>query len=176
MKIRRSARTIIATLLLLSIFTIFSAWHNKAPGNLSDLDQQALIKNLTLENHGLLLFIENLDRGKSTPGFYVVGPDSHQAWPKRLSRASYSDPLAGLGRAASGEMLIRYRSVEDFLVIMKETETQTQGDLNALTFQGFRTIPEPSLSISYRLLFSLVIGAVGLMVVILNNRKKSRAQ
>ena len=176
MKIRRSARTIIATLLLLSIFTLFTAWHNKTPGKLSDRDQQALIKNLTLKNPGLLLFIEKLDHGKTPRGFYVVGADSQHTWPKRLSRASYSDPLAGLGRVASGEMLIRYRSVEDFLVIMKETETQTQGDLNALTFQGFRTIPEPSLSISYRLLFSLVIGAVGLMVVILNNRKKSRAQ
>ncbi|MBC8191599.1 MAG: hypothetical protein ISR87_03865 [Candidatus Marinimicrobia bacterium] len=176
MKIRRSAHTIVATLLLLTVFTLFTVVHNKAPGTLSDEDQQVLIQELGLKNPELLVLIENLILGKSTSGFYAIGPAPQHAWPTSIFRASYSDPLAGLGRVSPGEVLIRYRSIEDFLFIMDEAETQTPGRLKALIFQGYGTIPEPSLSISYRLLFSLVIGAVGLMVVILNNRKKSRAQ
>lgn len=174
MKIRRSARTIIATLLLLNVFTLFTAWHNQAPGSLSSQDQQELIKELGLKNPGLLWLIKNMNYGKGSSGFYAIGTASPNAWPKRIYRASYSDPLAGLGRAIPGQELIRYRSTEDFLFILNEAEIQTPGSLDAMVFQDFRTIPEPALALSFRLVISLLLGVVGLMVVNFYNRKKLR--
>ncbi|NQV41188.1 MAG: hypothetical protein HQ506_02440 [Candidatus Marinimicrobia bacterium] len=172
MKIRRSARTIIATVLLLTAFTSFTVWHNKAPGKLSEQAQQVSIAELGFKNPGLNLLTDNLNSVNSALGFYVIGPDPQNAWPTCLYRASYSDPLAGFRRVSSGEVLIRYRSIEDFLFIVNEAERKTPGALSGLTFHGFRTIPEPSLSISYRLFFSLIIGGVGVMMVKFYNRTK----
>ena len=171
MKIRRTARTIIATVLLLTVFTSFTVWHNRAPGNLSEQDHQKSIEELGLKTPGLMPLMENLDSMNITLGFYVIGQASENAWPTSLYRASYADPLAGFRRASSAEVLIRYRSLEDFLLILNEAETQTPGLLSGLKVQSFRAIPEPSFAISLRLLLSLIIGWIGLMVVKLYNRK-----
>ncbi|NQT64125.1 MAG: hypothetical protein HQ556_14290 [Candidatus Marinimicrobia bacterium] len=165
MKIRRSARTILAILLLLTVFTSFTVWHNKAPGNLSEQDQQVLIKKLTLKNPGLLFFVENLNHEDSTLAFYAIGPAPEYVWPQRLYRASYSDPLARQSQPAGTEVLIRYRSIEDFLFLLHEAEKQAPGTLTTVNFEDYQAISEPPLTISFRLLVSLFVGITGLIVI-----------
>jgi hypothetical protein len=177
MKIRRSARTIIATLLLLSVFTLFTVWHNKAPGKLSGPEQIVLIKKLNMSNPELMSFVEKVNMApKKAPGFYLIGPSGQPAWPTATSRASYVDPMAGLGRTPPGYVLIRYRSIEDFLHILDEQETLVPGALSGLTFSECRTIPEPPLAISFRLIVSLLIGGAGLMGVKFFQRKKFKTR
>ncbi len=172
MKIRRSARTIIATLLLLTVFTSFTVWHNKAPAKLSVQARKTSMAALDIKSPGLMLLMENVNSGHSDLGFYIIGPAVQNAWPTCLYKASYKDPLAGFRRVSPAEVLIRYRSLEDFLFILNEAETHTPGLLSDLKVQNFRAIPEPPLAISLRLLLSLIIGWIGLMMVKFYNRKK----
>ncbi|MBT4035540.1 MAG: hypothetical protein HOB84_02020 [Candidatus Marinimicrobia bacterium] len=170
MKIRRSARTILVTLLILSVFTFITVWHNKAPGTLSEQDKQALIKDLAQKNPGLSLFLENMMQGNDITSFYAVGKSSTHPWPESISRASYSDPLARQAQSSGTEILIRYRSSEDFLFILQEAEKRTPGTLAALNYDDYQAIPEPALTISFRLLVSLLVGVSGLILIRYFNR------
>ncbi|MBC8374522.1 MAG: hypothetical protein H8E26_00680 [FCB group bacterium] len=171
MKIRRSARTILAILLLLSVFTLLTAWHNKAPGTLSNHDRQVLIKALTLKNHGLSLFLENMKLGRDNHGFYAVSNSDKHPWPANLWRASYHDPIVRSTLTPDAELCIRYRSVEDFLLILDKVESQTPGILNDFNFQNYQIIPEAPITFSLRLLLSIFTGVVGLVIVRSINRK-----
>jgi len=170
MKIRRSARTILTTLLLISLFTSLTVWHNKAPHSLSQQAQQSLSQELGQINHGLTIFLEPIAKQDDVTSFYAMGTSVLPAWPTSVFRASYSDPLARLNQTPSIKTLIRYRSVEDFLVILSQVEQQVPGTLRSLDFQNYKAILEPSVIISFRLLFSLLVGVCGLIAIRLYNR------
>lgn len=172
MKIRRSARTILATLLVLAVFTSLTAWHNKTSPRLSDPETQDLIKQLSHKNPKLPAFINTMKRWDKAHSFYVMGTDSQNTWPGDIFRACYSDPLAAwsmaykLPKSGSAKIdLIRYRSVEDFLVILNEAEAHVPGILSTFNFQQYLAIPEPSFVLSLRLLLSIIAGVLGLILV-----------
>jgi len=171
-KIRRSARTILATLLVLSVFILLTVWHNRAPGQLTEPEKKTLVKQLSFKNPKLLLFMKAMKNWDKTQGFYVMGAPRQPSWPVKLSRASYSDPLAAWSMASSlkiptsGKLeLVRYRSVEDFLTTLNETEEQNPGTLITLNFRLDQAIQEPPIVLSLRLLFFIVVGVAGLIVV-----------
>ena len=177
MKIRRSARTILATLLVLTVFTSLTAWHNQTSQQLSDLEKQDLIKQLNLKNPKLLHFIKAMPSGIKTQSFYVMGTNQQNTWPVNLTRACYADPLAAWSMTDKGQtprsdkhQLIRYRSVEDFLITLNQAEVKTPGTLRALTFSQYQALPEPPLAISFRLLISLIVGVSGLLLLRFINR------
>jgi hypothetical protein len=66
--------------------------------------------------------------------------------------------------------LIRYRSVEDFLFTLNEAETYSPGALISLKFRQYQAIPEPAFVLSLRLLFSIIAGVLGLILVKYFNR------
>ncbi len=171
MKIRRSARTILATLSILSVFTLVTIWHNKSPETISKQDKQVLIKELSLEAPDLLPFLGDLDLSEEPPGFYMMGKKSHAPMPESILQASYSDPLACSAQPHGTDVLIRYRSIEDFLILVKEMEEQSPGVLATIDFQNYQIIPEPAVALSFRLLFSFGLAVVGLMIVHSINRK-----
>ena len=170
MKIRRSARTILATLLLLSLFTSLTVWHNKAPHSLSQQEQQSLSQELGQINHDLTVFLEPIEKQGDVTSFYVMGKSVLPVWPTSVFRASYSDPLARLSQTPTIKTLIRYRSAEDFLVILNQVEQQVPGTVRSLDFQNYKAIPEPGMIISFRLLFSLLVGVCGLIAIRFYNR------
>lgn len=177
MKIRRSARSILASLLLLSVFTSITVWHNKAPGNLSEQEKQHLLQQLSLKNPNLALFIDQKRLMDDPHGFYAIGVGNENVLPLNVFRASYSDPLAAwsmkaqLPNPGSHKIeLTRYRSIEDFLIILDNTEQYIPGRLATLEFSRYHAVSEPSLAISLRLLLSITIGAIGLLLVRYFNR------
>ena len=170
MKIRRSARTILGALSLLSVFTILTVWHNKVPGTLSETDKQVLIKKLTLKNQGLALFLKNMQVGLDNPGFYAVCSSDKPLWPANLWRASYHDPFVRLTLAPDAEICIRYRSVDDFLLFLEKVESQDPGTLHNFNFQNYQIIPETHITLSLRFLISIFTGVVGLVIVRSINR------
>jgi hypothetical protein len=177
MKIRRSARTILATLLLLSIFTSLTVWHNKAPGRLSAQEIQLLIQELSFYNPKLILFLNATKEWSESRSFYATVNSGQTSWPVELSRACYPDPFAAwsmrsiLNITGSGKIvLFRYRSMEDFLLILKRTETKKPGTMKTLNFRQYKSIQEPPFIISLRLLVSILVGTSGLMLVRFYNR------
>ena len=172
MKIRRSARTILATLLVLAVFTALTMWHNKAPNQLSEPEKQSLIKELSLKNPKLQFLIKAMKSWDIPTGFYIAGSKDQYSWPENITRACYSDPLVVRSVAAKvtkpipGKVnLVRYRSVEDFLTILREVEEQKPGRLFRLNIRQYQVIQEPQFALFLRLVISIVIGVAGLLVV-----------
>lgn len=177
MKIRRSARTILATLVVLSVFTLLTAWHNEAPNQLSEPEKQSLIKQLSLKNAKLQLLIKAMKSWDTSHGFYLVGSRNRYSWPEDIARACYFDPLAVQSMASKVKIptseevdLIRYRSLEDFLNILSEAEKQKPGSLIRLNIRQYQVIQEPQFAFSLRLVISIVLGVSGLLVVRFYNR------
>jgi len=177
MKIRRSARTILVTLIVLTLFTSLTVWHNKAPGQLLDQEKQSLLKQLSLKAPRLIPFFEEIKYWDYSRSFYALGASSQHPWPVKISRACYADPLVARSLLLTLENsgiedidVVRYRSVEDFLVLLDQAERQRLGSLKPLNLKLYGIIPEPPLTLSFKLVFSIIVGLSGLVIVSFFNK------
>lgn len=171
MKLRRSARTILATLFILAVFTLLTIWHNKAPGSITESEKEVLLVDLTVKNPGLQAFLNSLPTKSDHPGFYLVGNRAQPSWPMSPLRACYADPLARLSQSDGTKTLVRYRSSTDFLVILDKTESDLPGTIASMDFDQVQTVSEPPFTTSLRFLVSILLGGAGVWVVLLINRK-----
>ncbi len=172
MKIRRSARTIMSTLLVLVVFSLVTVWHNKASHDLSDREAQDLIQRLEHNNPAVVSFFERMNGSNDIIGFYVLGMNSDALLPVNIFRACYRDPLAARTMASrlmsashDRPILTRYRSLNDFLVILRQNEHEHPGYLNSIEINSHQFIPETALGISMRLVISILLGIIGIAVV-----------
>lgn len=173
MKVRRSARTILGSILLLSTFTLLTIWHNGNPNTLEVQDRIDLISELSQSVNDPGAFQDMIDQLPENSGFYVLGISTPSKWPESLRSASYSDPLASLSQASLTKTLNRYRSRDDFLLLLKRVDQRSPDLLASIDLQDYEIIQEPTLIVSYRLVFSVGIAGLGLMIVRFFNRKKS---
>lgn len=172
MKIRRSTRTIMSTLIVLVVFSMATVWHNKASHDPSGLEAQELLKRLTHNNPAVVSFFEKMNGSNDMVGFYVLGTNPHTLLPVNIFRACYRDPLAaraiapGLTSSSPDQpVLTRYRSMNDFLAILKQSEDEHPGYLNSVDINSHQFFPETSLGISMRLVISILMAIIGIAVV-----------
>lgn len=177
MKIRRSARTILVTLLVLTVFTLLTVWHNKVPDQLTEKKSQALISQLGTKAPRFIPYFEKMKAWHKSQGIYVLAVDDQQIWPEKLTRACYADPLVAKTLTMSLKMkeakkieAMRYRSVEDFLVLVNQAEERTPGTLKTMNRGLYVIAPEPAFTASLRLLFSILLGITGLVIVKFNSK------
>jgi len=171
MKLRRSARTILATLLALTVFTLLTIWHNKASGSITEQEMRLLSGELEQKNPGLETFLHSISPDAVHPGFYVVFSVPQSSWPTSLLQASYGDPLARLTQNDEVSTLIRYRSLADLLLILDKAESNSPGFIASMNFNQVRVVSEPPITISLRLLISILLGGSGVWVVLWINRR-----
>ncbi|MCF7921732.1 MAG: hypothetical protein K9M55_03440, partial [Candidatus Marinimicrobia bacterium] len=156
---------------------LLTVWHNKAPGQLLDQEKQILFHQLSMKAPRLSPFFEEIKAWDHSQGFYALGAGSQDPWPVKISRACYADPLVArsllltLENSGIAEIdVVRYRSVEDFLILLDQAERQTPGILKPLNLKLYGIIPEPPVTLSFRLIFSIIVGVSGLVVVSFFNK------
>lgn len=176
MKLRRSARTILATALVMVVFTLMTIWHNKAPGSITDPSTREVFEQLVQIQPDLQHVFNKLDHEARHPGFYLVISGEQSSWPICPARASYADPLAKRGRYSKAKTVIRYRSPVDLILMLDQTEKESPGVLTQLDISRVMVTPEPPLKISLRLIASIILGASGVWLVLWVNRKTKNSR
>ncbi len=160
------------TLFVLLIFSGLVVWHNRPLGKMAELERQALIEKLSLKNPKLHVFMDQLENVHGTSGFYSFGIYASSGWPTDLSRACYADPLLkrkhakrqGLQEEENLE-LIRYRSQEDFLMLLESAENKSPGVVAKMDFRSHRPMEETPLEISIQLVLAFLVAILGLLAV-----------
>lgn len=172
MKIKRSGRVLVVTLLVLTFYSGLVIWHNKPSNTMTASESAELLKALSLHNPKLIKFATQVNKRHIPGAFYSLGLAIHPSWPIRLGRASYADPLAEyfqsrrLGISKDEKMeLIRYRSLEDLLIILKDAEETTPGIISRIDFRSHRPLQEHPLDLSLQLIFAVFLAIVGLVIV-----------
>jgi len=176
MKLRRSARTILATLFVLLVFTLATIWHNRGPGEANPSIPPVVKAGLGEQVTELETLLTDFRSKGKQPGIYVLVPNNDPAWPSSLTLASYRDPLADWIHAGEGQMTVRYRSLEDLLRCLTIAETTSPGSLSTLQIDRVELISEQPLSPSLRMLVSMVLGLSGVWFVKWASRRKTPPQ
>ena len=94
MRIKRSGRVVLTTMLALLFYTALVVWHNKPPASNYLSVRQNLVVQLVQEYPALAGYISQIKMDSGAAAFFSVGLASEQAWPRALKRACYPDPLA----------------------------------------------------------------------------------
>ncbi len=172
MALKRSGRVLVVTVLMLLVFSLLVIWHNRPPQTKSTELLQATLDNLVQEYPDLGLFVSRLTLGKDHFAFYSLGIRGSQPWPVDLKRACYSDPLAAYGQfgplkdSYSGHIeVIRYRSLEDFILILGQAESDQPGFIADLELRAHRPLPEDPLGLSISIIVALCLWITGLFFV-----------
>ncbi|NQV51323.1 MAG: hypothetical protein HQ507_12545 [Candidatus Marinimicrobia bacterium] len=172
MALKRSGRVLVVTVLMLLVFSLLVIWHNRPPHTIIPEQVQVTLDNLILEYPGLGMFVSRLTLGKDHFAFYSLGIRGRQPWPVDLKRACYSDPLAAYGQfgplkdSYSGHIeVIRYRSLEDFILTLGKAESDQPGFVAGLDLKAHRPLPEDPLGISIGIIVALCLGITGLFLV-----------
>ena len=180
MKIRRSARVMVVTIVALTVFSALIVWHNRPPGILNQQEKLSLLKQLSYSNPKLRVFVGKVKWTEDFVGFYSVGAKGTQSWPTDIFGACYSDPIARLMNASTVNTssqddleLIRYRSLEDFLLLLSETEEAYPGTMAQMDFLSYQIVKESTASISMRMFAAMIIGITGLLLVRFINKPPS---
>jgi len=61
--------------------------------------------------------------------------------------------------------VVRYRSMEDFILILQQAESGQPGFIAGLDLKAHRPLPEDPLGISMGLIFAICLGITGLFLV-----------
>ena len=163
MKLRKTTRTIVTVLLILVVFTSITIWHDRVPGN---RDSDELFSSMLVMagkapelNHLFAQLDLELDGA-----FYVVGLESEESWPVQAARACYLDLVASKfqfkkgGREYSGGMsAYRYRSLEDFITLLEETEMEAPGFLAGMNASNWVVIPAHPTDTSMKLVGAILL-------------------
>ncbi len=172
MALKRSGRVLIVTIITLLIFSLLVIWHNKPPHSNTPERIQIELDNLIQKYPDLGIFVKRLKLTEDRFAFFSLGLRGQQFWPTNLSSACYSDPLAVRGQfgplkdSYSGQIeAIRYRSLEDFILILQKAESEQPGFIDGLDLKAHRPLPEDPVGISIGLVFAICIGITGLWVV-----------
>ncbi len=170
MRIKRSGRVMLATVLTLLGFSALAIWHDR-PTDLNDAQAQA-IHHLIQENPELDKLFAQLDFTQKDQAFYSVGLKGETPWPVDISRACYLDPLvarsqfSAIQKAYANEIqLIRYRSQADFYLLLLAQLDKKPTYLTALNLSSHTLVSEPTLSLSFKSLAALLAGSLGLLLV-----------
>jgi len=171
MAFKRSGKVLIVTIVMLLGFSLFVIWHNKPLSQTREQAQEAL-GQLVQQYPDLGVFIDRLELPEGRIAFYSLGLKGQHDWPVNIFQACYSDPIAAQGQFSPlkdsyGEEieLIRYRSLEDFILILQKAESDQPGFIAGLDLQAHRPLPENPLGISIGLVFALCLGITGTFLV-----------
>ncbi len=170
MKVRRSARVILVSTLVLVIFASLVIWHNKPVQ--PSLKQTVAIDSLIQRNPQLKSFLKQINTQEDAGGFYSVGLQTEQGWPVKISSACYPDPVAARWQFAAIQKayshtieVIRYRSKTDFCLILLKHTRENPEYITTLKLNSHTLVTENPLAISLWLLVAVVVGGMGLMFI-----------
>jgi len=170
MRLNRSARVMLATTVTLLGFASFNVWHEK-PLDLNQPEVEA-IQFLIQSNPELRDLLNQIDREDKSRAFYSVGVDEGATWPVAVGQACYRDPVAAWGQFSAIQkaysqtiQVVRYRSRNDFCLILLTRIEDDPDYLSKLRFKTHKLIAAHSFAISLRLIVAVLVGVFGLLLV-----------
>ena len=150
-------------LLILAVFTSITIWHDRAPGKRARdelFSSMLVMAGKAPEMNHLFAQLDLELEG----AFYVVGLKSEESWPVQAASACYLDLMASKfqfkkgGREYSGGMsAYRYRSLEDFIILLEKTEMEAPGFLAGMNASSWVVIPVHPTDTSMKLAGAIIL-------------------
>jgi len=162
-KLRKSGNIILTVLAILIVFSALTIWHDRTPGKSDRDDVFTTMAGLTERAPELSGLFAQFDMGSPNP-FYLVGIQNGDSWPTEVMKACYRDPLASrfqFKRSSSefegGLSAFRYRSPQDMVRLLHESELETPGYLASLDVKSWVVIPVSPGDASMKFLVGVIL-------------------